>query len=155
MASSDKKYHKGPYKTVGQAAVAINKQEHQEVGDTMAEMSKSYDAEMRATLNKHQKLSHYYIIVLRKKEPMSPVMPVSNVMRQWFVAPRTTKPSAKVLRVDFPLHDHDVWEVKEGAPSHLWTLPGPDAWDLIMRNKEDNDPQLVGWMIDYERNRLP
>lgn len=150
----DKKYHDGEYKTVGQAAVALNQEEHQEVGETMEAMQKKYAEEMQATIEKGRHLDHFFIVVLRKKEPLSIEMPVSNVLRQWFIGPRLTQPSAEVLKKDFPLHDHDVWEITDGEPKHLWTLPGPDAWDLILANKEENDPQLVGWMIDYEKGVL-
>lgn len=150
----DKKHHKGPYKTVGQAAVALNKNEKQEVGETVEMMQHKYAEELQNTLNANKHLSHYYVIVLRKKEALSIDMPVNNVLRQWFIAPRQTKPSAKQLKKDYPLHDHDIWEVTEGEPKHLWTLPGPDAWNLILDHKEDNDPQLVEWMIDFERGEL-
>ena len=142
------------YKTVGQAAVALNKEAPQEVGETYEMMEKKYAEELEATLKQNDKIAHYYIIVLRKKEPLCPTMPVSNVLRQWFVAPRQTKPSARTLRIDFPLHDHDVWEVRNGHPEHLWTLPGPDAWDFILSHKDQHDPNLVGWMVDYEKGLL-
>ncbi len=145
---------KPQYKTVGQAAFHINKNETQEVGETLEMMEKKYAEELQECLNLNKKHTHYYIVVLRKKEPMSPVLPVSNVLRQWFIAPRFTKPSARVLKKDYPLQDHDVWEVKDGNPQHVWTLPGPDAWDFIMQNKRDHDPHLVKWMTEYEKGTL-
>jgi len=150
----DKKHHDGPYKTVGQAALALNKNEHQEVGETFEMMQHKYAEELQNTLKKHSDLSHYFIIVLRKKEALSIEMPVNNVLRQWFVAPRMTKPSARRLKMDYPLHDHDIWEVTNGNPRHLWTLPGPDVWDMILQNKDDNDPNLVRWMIEYDKGEL-
>ena len=146
--------HSKKFKTVGEAAIAVNENRYQEVGETVAEMSKSYDKEMRAILEKHKSINKYYIIVLRKKEPLSPSFPVSNVMRQWFVAPRLTKPSAKTLKRDYPLHDHDVWLIKNGEHFHQWTLPGPDAWTHILKNKSNHDPDLVKWMMQFESGAL-
>jgi len=150
----DKKYHEGEYKTVGQAAVALDQGLHQDVGETMEGMSQGYDKEMRDVLEKNKNLNEYYVVVLRKKEPLNPNLPMSNVMRQWFVAPRISRPSASTLKKDYPLHDHDVWKVKDGEPLHQWTLPGPDAWGHIMNHKTDHDKDLVKWMVDYEKGLL-
>lgn len=142
------------YKTVGQAAVALDEGKHQEVGETVEEMQKAYDREMRLCLKKNQAVSEYYIVVLRKKEALSIEMPVNNVLRQWFIAPRMSKPSLKVLKKDYPLHDFDVWHVKKGEPHYLITLPGPDAWDTILNNPKDHDPNLVKWMKKFQDDKL-
>ena len=128
--------------TLGEEALKLSAQGYsQEVGETYNEMAKDYDKEMRECLNINKNHDHYYIVVLRKKEHF-----FDNVLRQWFCAPRFTKPSSMDLKFQYPLHDHDVWEVKNGSPSYLWTLPGPDAWSHILRNPISHDKKLVNWM---------
>jgi hypothetical protein len=91
------------YKTVGEAAVAINKGDRQEVGETLEGMQKSYAREMELTLKRCKDIWHYYIVVFRKKEFLSPTDPVQNVVRQRFVAPWPKRPRAALLKKEAPM----------------------------------------------------
>jgi REP element-mobilizing transposase RayT len=121
---------------VGQAVYDIlSKPTHdmQNVGETLDAMTPRYYKELFDTFenNRKQFSSPFYIVVLRKKEPWA-----LNVLRQWYIA-RQSKPSARVLRKDYPNHDHDVWEADSKADDVrlLWTLPTSQDAQTILTNK--------------------
>lgn len=136
--------------TVGEkSAELLQNPTPQEVGDTLPGMVERYDQELRATLKAHSNHPYYFIVVLRKKDPM-----MVNVMRQWFVAPRLSLPDPTTLTAEFPLYDHDVWEVENSEPVHLWTLPGPDGVPNILKHPEQHCPQLVRQIKEYQDGKL-
>ena len=119
---------------VGQAVYDIlSKTSHadQEVGETLEAMTPRYYRELFDTVQNYRDRyrSPFYIVVLRKKEPWA-----LNVLRQWYIA-RQTKPSAKILRNDYPNYDHDVWEVKGDDCELQWSLPTAQDAKTIMKNK--------------------
>jgi len=140
---------------VGQAVYDILSKSHnssQEVGETMSAMTPRYYEELMATIeaNNDKYDQPYYIVVLRKKEPWA-----VNVLRQWFIA-RQTKPSAKVLREDYPNHDFDVWNIdpKQHSINFIWTLPTAQDSRTILANKECYDPALVETITKFNEGRL-
>lgn len=146
--TQEKQKNQKKKETVGEAALRLSSESvSQEVGETYNEMEKRYHESMEECLEKHKKHPNYFILVLRKKEPF-----FENILRQWFIAPRFEKPKSTRLKLEYPLYDHDVWEVKKGTPIHLWTLPGPDAWHTILKNPINHDPTLIKWMKMHMRH---
>lgn len=139
---------------VGQAAFDILSRENdtQEVGETLEAMAPRYLKELFATIEQHKSSfdNIFYVVVLRKKEPWA-----VNVLRQWFI-PRSTRPSPYVLRVDYPNHDHDVWQVncKDSNITLEWTLPTAQDSLTILKNKEMYDSNLVNWIQLFNKGKL-
>ena len=124
----------------------------QEVGETMDAMTPRYYKELMATIETNNKKydDEYYIVVLRKKEPWA-----MNVLRQWFVA-RQSKPSAKVLREDYPNHDLDLWRIdpKQYSVNFVWTLPTAQDSRTILANKECYSEDLVKTITMFNEGKL-
>lgn len=139
---------------VGKAVYDIlsKPQSSQTVEETIEAMAPKYFQELLdcAESNKEKFESPFYIIVLRKKEFWA-----INVLRQWYVA-RQSKPSAKILRADYPNHDHDVYEID--SKSHeiklIWSLPTKQDADTIIKNKQLYDEQTVGFIQDFNLGKL-
>lgn len=127
-------------------------QETQEVGETMEAMTPRYYQELLDTVKNHKdKLPpEFYIVVLRKKEPWA-----MNVLRQWFI-PRESKPSAAVMREDYPNFDHDVWRIntQDSSINFLWTLPTAQDSATILKNKHFYDEALVKTICDFNEGKL-
>ena len=136
-------------KTVGEHALEIDKGDRQEVGETLPGMLENYSKNLQEAIETSSDIKEFYIIVLRKKEPL-----FQNVIRQWMVSPRITRPSPYQLKTDYNLYDIDLWLVKNGDPFHQWSLPGPESWDTIINNPLSNDPDLVKWMKLFQKKEL-
>lgn len=138
---------------VGQAVFDILSNPHnssQEVGETLDAMTPRYYEELFSTVENHKGLykSPFYIVVLRKKEPWA-----MNILRQWYV-PRQSKPSAKVLRNDYPNYDHDIWEVHGEDCKLLWTLPTAQDAKTIMKNKFMYQEDVIECIDNFNKGLL-
>jgi len=145
----EKIHQKSSRTTVGASALAIDKGERQEIGETAPEMIQKYAEELQETLDIHKNVKNYYIVVLRKKEPLFP-----NVVRQWFIAPRKTRPSPYQMKKEYNQFDIDVWRVKDNDAVHQWTLPSVDVWKTILKNPEHNPEKLIQDMDAFEKRTL-
>jgi hypothetical protein len=140
---------------VGKAVYDIlckNPSHTQEVGETIEGMSPRYRKELIDTIEKNigKYKSPFYVVVLRKKEVWA-----MNVLRQWYVA-RQTRPSAKVLRRDYPNHDHDVWKV-DGKTHQIdleWSLPTAQDAKAILKTPDSYDRDVVKWLRLFREGRL-
>lgn len=130
----------------------LKPQEMQEVGETIEAMTPKYYEQILETVNSNSSKydSPFYVVVLRKKEPWA-----LNVLRHWYVA-RQTKPSAFVLREDYPNFDHDVWKVDGHSRdiSLMWTLPTKQDAASILKNRWMYHEDLVKWITLYNEGRL-
>lgn len=153
LVQSRDEIKKDPAK-VGQAVYDIlsKPQSSQEVGETADAMAPKYFKELLAAVdgNKDKFESPFYVVVLRKKEPWA-----MNVLRQWFVS-RGTRPDPKVLRQDYPNHDHDVWKVdsKSYDVALQWTLPTRQDSASILKSADQYDPSLVKWIKQFNNGSL-
>jgi hypothetical protein len=139
---------------IGQAVYDIKSkvQEMQTVEETLDEMTPKYFAELKLACEGNEKNFDppFYVVVLRKKEFWT-----DNVLRQWFVA-RQTRPSPKILRQDYPNHDHDVWKYDQrtGDVALQWTLPTAQDSDSILRNAQYYHSDLLHWITDFNKGTL-
>lgn len=131
-------------------AKAHQTQEMQEVQETLDAMTPAYLAELEDCVekNSHKYSTPFYVVCLRKKENF-----FVNVLRQWFIA-RQTKPMACVMLRDYPNHDHDIWEIKDGQAKLIWTLPPGQEQQTIMKNPHLYHSDLVKWIKDYQSGDL-
>lgn len=148
MAVFDKKYHEGPYKTAGQAAVALDDGYHQEVGETLPGMLECTDKWLGKILDVHKKIDHYFLLLVRKKHAIH----VNMIIQKFSIFAQ--RPDPYNLYKNLPLSSMDVFEVNKGDPLLLWCLPGPEAWDNILKNPEDHPENLVGWMKQFQDGTL-
>ena len=141
-------------KRVGQAVTDIMEQPYypQQVGETFEAMAPKYIDELVKSAQEGQSkfTSPFYITVLRKKEPWA-----VNVLRQWYIA-RQSLPSPYHLRLDYPNHDHDVFEVdmRNDEIKHLWTLPTAQDSATILGNAALYDSSLVETILKYNQGTL-
>jgi hypothetical protein len=153
LVQSRDEIKKDPAK-VGQAVYDIlsKPQEMQTVEETYTEMTPKYFEELKkACEDNASKFSPpFYIVVLRKKEFWA-----DNVLRQWFVA-RQTRPDPRVLRRDYPNHDHDLWKYNHttGDVSLQWTLPTKQDADMMLRNWQLYHSDLIRWISEFNAGTL-
>lgn len=123
-----------------------------EVGEIIAEYAHEYTEEVKNCIKQNvgRFESPFYIVVLHKKEPWS-----VNVMRNWFIA-RQSKPSAFVLRNDYPNHSNTVYryDSKTSELKILWSLPTEQDARTIIKNFHLYDKTLVSWIADYNDGKL-
>lgn len=141
-------------KNVGQVVYDIlQKDQHDTtVGEILDEYQYQYLEEIIDCIqkNRHKFDSPFYIVVLTKKEPWA-----LNVMRNWFIA-RQTKPSAKIMREDYPNFMQTVykWNDKDEKIDILWSLPIAQDAQVVLKNKQLYDAQLVKWVMDFQEGKL-
>lgn len=119
------------------------------VGEIIEEYADEYTAQVAECIksNVQNYEAPFFVVVLHKKEPWA-----LNVMRNWFVA-RQTKPSAQTLRIDYPNHMHTVYryDKRSSELKLLWSLPTALDADTILKNGQLYHPDLVAWILNYER----
>lgn len=139
---------------VGQAVydIATKPQYEQSVEETLDAMTPKYIDELYKTIDENKKnfKTTFYIVVLRKKEFWA-----MNVLRQWYVA-RQTRPSARVMREDYPNHDHDVWRVDPVACTvdFMWTLPTKQDCKTITDHPNQYSAELVATIKMFNEGKL-
>lgn len=146
------KIKKNPAK-VGKAVHDILSKQHDDisVGEIIDEFQHKFTKEMESTLeanvNKYE--APFYVVVLTKKEPWA-----MNVMRNWFIA-RQTRPSARVLREDYPNYMQTVYsyDKRSAELKILWSLPIAQDAAVVVQNRQLYDPTLVRWIEEYALGR--
>jgi len=144
------KIKKNPSK-VGKAVHEILSKSNDDitVGEIMDEFQHKYAKEMESCLenNVNKYDPPFYVVVLTKKEPWA-----LNVMRNWFIA-RQTRPSAKILREDYPNYMQTVYSYDKRS-SELkihWSLPIAQDAAVVLQNPQLYDSTLVKWVTEYSR----
>lgn len=139
---------------VGEAVHKIlsKEQDSMSVEDVIDQYADKYTKEIASVLenNVNKFDPPFHVVVLHKKEPWS-----VNVLRNWFVA-RQTRPSAKVLRLDYPNHTHTVYsyDKRSGELKILWSLPTAQEALTIKKNGHLYDPVLLSWITQFENGKL-
>lgn len=149
---SDKKYEYKRFgcdaKRVGQAAIDIlsKNQPDQTVEETLDEYGKDYVKHFETAVKDGSKryVNPFHVLVLSNKEMWAP-----NVMRNWFI-PRQTAPRAHEMIYDYPNHMKTLYkiDVVSGKAELLWTLPGKQDCQSIMKTPQSYSPDLVKWIMD-------
>ena len=143
---------------LGQAVYDILSKEQaiQTAEETTEAMTPKYYEELlkAADLGKNQFESPFYVVVLRKKNTVNGT--VECVLDHKYVR-RQTKPSAVMMRQDFPNHDHDVYEIdsRKGCISYLWTLPTAQDCLKVTDFPGSYHPDLVKFIKDFNEGKLP
>lgn len=143
------KIKKNPAK-VGKAVhdIISKPQEDITVGEIIDGMSDKFTEELRSTLeaNVDKYEAPMYIVVLTKKEPWA-----MNVMRNWFIA-RQTKPSANVIRRDYPTYMQTVYayDKRNSQLKIMWSLPIEQDARVVKDNPHLYDPTLVRWIKEFD-----
>lgn len=153
LVQSADEIKKDPAK-VGQAVYGLMQKpaEYQEVGDTLQAMTPRYWNGLLNAIKcgKQETQENFYIVVLRKKEPWS-----ERVLRQWFVSP-VYNPSAKILREDYPNHDHDLWFFDQKTEDLVfkWSLPTAQDCKTILANPDLYDANLIATIVAFNSGKL-
>lgn len=156
LVTSKDKIKKDPSK-LGQAVYDIlsKEQRPQTVEETTEAMTPKYYEQLMIAVDKGCKdfQPPFYVIVVRKKETIGGQ--VMNVLKHQYVT-RQTKPRALFLRMNFPNADHDLYEIDANKTTItlLYTLPTAQDSKTILKNPHLYDPQLVQWIMDYNRGTL-
>ena len=156
LVTTKDKIKKDPSK-LGQAVYDIlsTEQHMQTVEETTDAMTPKYFEELMIAVNKGCKdfKSPFYVVVVRKKETLAGQ--VMNVLKHQYVT-RQTPPKAEFLRTNFPNADHDLYEISSylSTVTLLYTLPTEQDSRTILKHPHLYDPQLVKWIVDYNRGTL-
>lgn len=142
-------------KRVGQAVVDILSKDNHGIitaGEITESQADKYRRSLEDAIDTGTKLykSPFFVLVVTNKEFWA-----ENVVRNWFV-PRQTCPYASTLYQFYPNHMKTLYmvDVDKGQFEIIWSLPGVQDMNSIIKTPHLYHPRLVQWITDFTKGRF-